>query len=220
METDTYANSLLDIVSPLPMEGDLEGRCAICGNHCKRANTLHIVSENFTNWPDLYAGDVFCCRCSRLLKDPIYRRSNWIADADGFRTFKRDEFSSIIRSAKPPYSIFVTRSYKKHGFLHGIYSAVNWHTESVRMQPVHIIFENRVIHFPLKSLFEMQQHIQNLIPIVGKRNLMDWTIAPHHMEKIMNEGVMESYLYIEGKRKSELFEFALHTLPKRKGKKK
>lgn len=211
METDTYPHDLLDVVRPEPLRGELQGRCIICLRACSTANPLGIVSENFTNWQDLNRGDSFCCRCSAMLKNPKYRRNNWVADPDGFRTFKRDEFRDVIASSTPPYVIYVTRSYKKHGFLNGMY-AINWHCEPVKLQRVSVIFENRVLSFPLRQFDEFSHHLRKVMPLVGKKRLMAWDIAPHHVEKIMEKGLMTSYLYLRERRKTELYEFALHVL--------
>jgi len=211
VETHKSFETLIDIVSPKPLAGDQVGFCFICIGYCKKGNEIKkIVSSNFTNYSQLSTGDLICCRCTRMLKDAKYRRSNWIASRGSFVSFKAHEFTQVLENVKVPFVAFVTRSYKKHGFLHGIFST-NYSKDRVS-----VIFEDRVIRFTRHYLDNIYSLLAPLVKILGKRRVSNWDIAAHHLEKVVESGLMDNYRAIEAIRRSEIFDFAIHTLPRTK----
>lgn len=100
-----------------PTPGDKKGRCIICGRETERGHRVDF-SEKFTMWPALEEGDVICEYCYTMARNQDYRRKSWVADRNGVRFLKRGEIlPTLLEPPEPPFTIFLTKSGKKQGFL-------------------------------------------------------------------------------------------------------
>jgi CRISPR type IV-associated protein Csf1 len=112
MEYITRASELFP-----PKEGDMEGKCIICGRFTTKGNKIDF-SDNFTNWHLLEEGEVICEQCYNMVRDQNHRRKSWVATREGIEFLKRDQFIPImLNPPEPPFVIYFTKSGKKQGFL-------------------------------------------------------------------------------------------------------
>lgn len=95
------------------------GRCAVCGSEISEGVPLKkVVSDAFTNWDVLAdATETHACKaCAYCIRDRRTRQSCYVATKDSLVFFKRDDIEKyLFDPPEPPFVLFVTASYKKHG---------------------------------------------------------------------------------------------------------
>jgi hypothetical protein len=91
--------------------------CALCAQPL--ASEPLKVSDAFTNFDRLRfpGSDLVCPACAWCLRTPQLRRGSWIASMEGLRYLQRPAISgALFNPPEPPFAIYVTTSFKKHGF--------------------------------------------------------------------------------------------------------
>ena len=100
-----------------PTPGDKKGRCIICGRETEHGHEIDF-SEKFTMWSALQEGEVICEHCYTMARNQDYRRKSWVADRNGVRFLEKEEIlPTLLEPPEPPFTIFITKSKKKQGFL-------------------------------------------------------------------------------------------------------
>lgn len=108
--------------------GELSGVCAVCGRRTEQGFKLKLPNT-FTDWPYLQTRPdekvVICEYCNEFLTNPELRRKSWILKQGEIKFISRKEAKEIILNPPDePYTLYVTKSGKKHGWLSILY-AVN-----------------------------------------------------------------------------------------------
>lgn len=101
-----------------PTLGNTVGKCVVCGENTQNGHKIDF-SERFTSWSLLTDGDCICEHCYTLCRDQQYRRKSWVV-TPGEVTFltRKDVIPVLLNPPDPPFSIYITKSGKKQGFLH------------------------------------------------------------------------------------------------------
>ena len=98
-------------------EGDKEGRCIFCGHHTEKGFPIKL-SDNFTAWSSLQAGEAICPACNYMLRHQEFRRRSWLVTAKAVEFKKaREMLQYILEPPDPPFAIYVTLQGKKHGWI-------------------------------------------------------------------------------------------------------
>ncbi len=96
------------------------GRCVICGRSVTNGLEAQF-SDTFTAWQHLqsFSDGVLCPPCHTMLADPQWRRSHWLLSPhEGVRWLQRSDIAQLVRvSPRPPYALYTTASFKKHGWI-------------------------------------------------------------------------------------------------------
>ena len=168
-ETNIYYESPIDVVELKkyvlriseffePIEGDITGRCIICGFDTDKGHTIQL-SDNFTAWNLLQEGKVICEYCYPLLKNQDYRRKSWIATSNGVKFLKREDILPILLDPPVPFAMYITKTGKKQGFLHLI-NRVNYSRDRY-----FIAFDDELIFVErgkLEEMVKLAQHARKL----------------------------------------------------------
>ena len=179
-----------------PLPGEISGRCYLCmENADDLIDIKKIVSGNFTGFQYLKAGDGLCKYCAGAFKEPAVRRSNWIVFPDSFETFKFNELRQKLQLAlgkKQPFAIFVTKSFKKHGWIVNPF-AINAPAKDGSFKRLTIIFEEDLAVFTERSLQEILELTEKLIPVLGKRRLETLDINSSVLEVLIELDLLKYY---------------------------
>lgn len=100
---------------------NIEGVCAFCG-HVKTKiffDLEKVVSDNFVYFTKV-KGNQVCYSCYQLFKDGRFRNSCFIAVQDKVNFVKRSDILPFLVSPIYPFVVYVTKSYKKQGWLDGM----------------------------------------------------------------------------------------------------
>lgn len=104
----------------VPVEvGKVRGRCALCNRETDEGLPIHdCVSDRFTLWSALMAGNCFCPGCAYLIRNQDLRRHSWVASNDGLVFLRRAEVLSVLLAPpQPPFAIHVTVVGKKPTYI-------------------------------------------------------------------------------------------------------
>ena len=102
--------------------GIIEGRCMVCGKEVNNG-LAPSISDSFTGFSYLGEGSCFCSFCASFFKEPKNRKSCWIGTKEEGTIYlkKKDIIEYILNPPNPPFAIYVTRSFKKQGWLSGMH---------------------------------------------------------------------------------------------------
>ena len=79
------------------------------------------MSDNFTAYPDLFAGAEVCEVCARLIADRRFRSSNWLLLADGnVELLTKEELLKALRDPPVGSLIYVRAGGRRHGFIRAL----------------------------------------------------------------------------------------------------
>ena len=173
--------------------GRLHGRCAFCFHETREGFPLKkSVSQAFTDYSELHASNVVCPYCYMFLKDPRFRRSSWVIAPKNIVFLKREEVAKYIADPPdPPYAIYVTRSFKKHGWIKMMYRGVNYSKEFMAVG-----FDADLVFFKRRDFLELLDHIQAAVKRgVSKKRLLAKAFTPSDLEKLGPE----EYRYLVSK---------------------
>jgi len=132
-----------------PYEGSLQGTCVLCGRETDKGHPVKF-SSNFTAWSLLGAGDCICERCYTLINDQTYRRKSWVISSKGIKYLTRkDVLPTLLEPPEPPFSIYITKTGKKQGFLQLM------NRVSLSRNTYYVSFEDSLIFVDRKELAEM-----------------------------------------------------------------
>jgi len=95
---------------------------AVCGACGRRPAARKLkVSENFTAYPDLYAGGAVCEVCAKLIGDRRFRASHWLLLPDGaVKLLSKAELLEVLRDPPPGSLVYVRSGGRRHGFLRAL----------------------------------------------------------------------------------------------------
>jgi len=147
LKTELKVERLSDFFPPA--DGNLRGTCVLCGRETYKGHPVRF-SANFTAWSLLGAGNCICERCYTLLNDQSYRRKSWVATADGIKFLTRkDVLPTLLEPPEPPFSIYITKTGKKQGFLQLM------NRVSTSRETYYVAFEDSLIFVDGKKIEEM-----------------------------------------------------------------
>lgn len=98
------------------VNGNIKGICVICSKNSDKGHALNF-SANFTNYDLLKDGNCMCPKCHILFEDQTYRRKSWLATEKEFKTGKAKELIQFLYDPVFPFSMYLTFSGKKQGYL-------------------------------------------------------------------------------------------------------
>jgi len=79
------------------------------------------VSENFTAYPDLYAGGEVCEVCAQLIKDKRFRSSHWLLCEDGaVEILTKERLLEVLRDPPAGSLVYVRSGGRRHGFIRAL----------------------------------------------------------------------------------------------------
>ncbi|MFW9872930.1 MAG: hypothetical protein ACFFG0_07500 [Candidatus Thorarchaeota archaeon] len=97
--------------------GSINGDCVLCGRTTENGNKIDFSSK-FTNWNLLQSGNCLCPNCYELSRNQTYRRKMWYVNREDIIFFKKEDILNVLlKPPKPPFAIYVTKTWKKQGFL-------------------------------------------------------------------------------------------------------
>jgi hypothetical protein len=104
-----------------PERGGVPGTCCIC--QIPSADGFPVkLPATFQSWAHFQecpcAEQNVCACCRHVLTERKYRNSSWLAVPGEFRWLDRPGVRGVLNSLpNPPWALYATRSYKKHGWL-------------------------------------------------------------------------------------------------------
>lgn len=99
--------------------------CVFCG--ATEATEQVKFPDTFTAYQLLQAGDKACKRCFEMFKNPKFRRNNWfLVNIDGIDivTTFTDALSFLQDMPKPPFTLYITKQKRKHGWINSVQNPV------------------------------------------------------------------------------------------------
>ncbi len=139
-----------------PTIGEEEGHCIICSRETTKGHPIDF-SPNFMGWVNLYEGDCICEYCYSLCRNQQYRKRAWAVSNKGVHILKREEIISILLNPpSPPFGIYLTKTYKKQGFMKLIHK-VNYNRDHY-----FIAFDDDVIYVEREIITPMIQFATKL----------------------------------------------------------
>lgn len=134
----------------IPVRGTLRGKCVVCGFKTEKGHEIDF-SENFTSWSLLQEGNCICEYCYELVKNQDYRRKSWIAGEFGVKFLKREDILSVLSSPPVPFSMYISCTGKKQGFLR-IVNSVNYSKDRYT-----IAFDDELLYIDRHTLLKMKE---------------------------------------------------------------
>jgi len=167
---------------PSPYKGELEGRCAFC--FCETSKGFPLkksVSEAFTDYSELHGSQVVCPHCYYFLKEPKFRKSCWAISQNTAVFLKKSEVVKYIEGPpQPPYAVYVTKTFKKHGWIRMMFRGVNYSRERIVVG-----YDTELVWFPRTWFLEVLELVRTAVAKgVSKKRLYSRTLTPRDLEKI------------------------------------
>jgi len=179
-----------------PLAGNEKGYCCICGQKTNIGYKFSL-SENFTGFSYLKFGNLLCPYCYAFMKNQNFRKHCWLATGQEILFLKRNDcLSFILNPPKIPFAFYITKSFKKQGFLAG-FQYVNYSQENyyILTDFVDIVFVNLKIAWRMNKLIEFLRERK-----VSKTQLTTGDYTMFIYKKAINEGwdnkIEESKKYI------------------------
>lgn len=94
------------------------GACCLCGAANAKLDRKPFIKEGFTNLDRLMAPEspAICEACAYMFVLPKLRQSSWAATESHMIWLRREDLWDLLWSPPaPPFALYVTTSYKKHG---------------------------------------------------------------------------------------------------------
>jgi len=112
--------SITHLFSDGAQKGAMKGTCILCGIETEHGHKPKF-SQNFTGYSFLYHGSCLCPECNHFFKNQKMRNKMWIITEDGITFLKKQEvLSHLLNPPEKPFAIYITKSFKKQGWLSGI----------------------------------------------------------------------------------------------------
>jgi len=167
---------------PSPHKGGLKGKCAFCFCETEQGFSLEeSVSKAFTDFSELHGSQVVCPHCYYFLKEPKFRRSCWVIYNNTVVFLKKNEVVKYIEDPpEPPYAIYVTKTFKKHGWIRMMYRGVNYSRESMVVG-----FDTELVWFNRSQFLELLSLVRSAVEKrVSKQRLLSWSLSAKDLEKM------------------------------------
>jgi CRISPR type IV-associated protein Csf1 len=102
-----------------PQRGNIFGHCVFCNQDTQFGwRVKDTVSDNFTGWSNMMAGDCACEYCHQFFSDQIMRRKSWVATDGNLRILEKEEKKTILfEPPKPPFFIYLVFTGQKQGWI-------------------------------------------------------------------------------------------------------
>ncbi|MEN2997777.1 MAG: hypothetical protein ABDH28_01890 [Brevinematia bacterium] len=183
--------SVSSLVISKTYEKEIEGVCALCGPTLSPAfyPLEEVVSDNFVYYNKV-RGNKLCQRCVEMWRDDRFRRSSFLATSNGVMFIKPKEAVQFLLSPTYPFVIYLTKTYKKQGWLEGFRNI----SVSSNIFYIHTDFVGCVqtTWEEVKSLLTaVEKVISNKIP---KTRLVSMDVNTY--KKILEFGLEEEYKLI------------------------
>jgi len=180
-----------------PISGEKHhGRCYICMETVDElVDIKRVVSGNFTGFQHLKAGHGLCVFCAGALKEATVRKTNWVVSPARFKAFKFNEFRDVLTEAlarNEPFAIFVTKSFKKHGWIVNPF-AINTPSNEGSINRFVVIFEEDVARFTPRSYEKITGLVDALMPFFGKKRLETLETNSSIIETLVEVGAIQHY---------------------------
>jgi len=184
-------------------------KCCFCNND--EAKEIIKPSGTFTDY-DILKTKHICSFCNSIYKDAKYRRSCWILNNKDSIFFSKDKILENILNIKikPPFKVFITTSYKKHGYYKTVW---NYSLDNFQIR-----FDDLDIDFGKEKAIE----ILNIIETFYYNGFIKKEIesGKYNIKKLLTFGKdkwLENERKIKLMRGTPLFKFLLYCInPKRK----
>lgn len=100
--------------------------CVFCGREVSNVDSVTPnIRDTFTAYHILSHGEHACRRCNTMYEDSKYRRSNWWVKYGGYHRLETEERLSFLdRPPSPPFLLYFTRNYRKHGWILSVQNPV------------------------------------------------------------------------------------------------
>jgi len=196
---------LTHLVEPKKL-GFRTGTCIFCYLPTNRGFSVSEIPETFMDLDKAVRSNsnVICEYCYTFLKDPNFRRKNWVIMNGAVRFIDKDEVLKILeKPPTPPFAIYVIKQGKKHGWISMIYKGVNYSTETVT-----IGFEGELVTINRLEFLQLVEILQNLrrMSKISKESLLRLDL-----QALRTLGEDNYNMLIEFRSKNELsYELAIH----------
>lgn len=130
---DKVITTLTSLCCGTQPPGPLSGTCVLCGE--EGTGNKPKFSSSFTGYNSLFRGEIMCGTCQAFMARRDLRMSCWVATAaDPVKTVKFKEARPVLTEPpEPPFAIYLTRSYKRQGWLGQIRQGVNYSADRFRV---------------------------------------------------------------------------------------
>lgn len=197
--------------------GDQIGSCIICLSSTNEGViSKEVLSNNFTNFSALVHGHIICPNCAGALKTKEVRYGNWVVTENTFYTPKHQNMLNTLRSIvegpeRTLFAIYVTQTFKKHGWLTHPCS-INY---SGPEQPLTILWEEELVQFNnFGELVTLYDTIEQFLRVVPRTRLTTFTPSVSEVEKLAQSGLYSSFLNIkQDYNNSPVIDFLLSVIP-------
>jgi CRISPR type IV-associated protein Csf1 len=118
--------SIAQICIKEPILGSVSGNCVLCGRKTEKGHKIDF-SDNFTGFSYLQIGDTICEYCFTFIKNQDFRRKSWIATQEKVIFLNKKEILGyILNPPEPPFSIYITSTGQRQGWLDGYRQGINF----------------------------------------------------------------------------------------------
>lgn len=124
---------------------EVSGLCCVCGATGTLAADKNIIKMGFTDWDYLSQPYTAVCEpCAVCLTEPKLRRSSFLANPEQVLWLGREDIWDVLFHDKPPltppFVMYVTTSWKKHGSIK-TRTNNNWESFCVQFEELGVVVE-------------------------------------------------------------------------------
>lgn len=179
-----FSQMLCDCLDITPEQGDLSGKCCICGKDTTTGFKKKF-SGNFTCADYISEGNVICPECHYLVKNSNeYRRTMFLLTEDELIKFKKKEAKDIVVNLPDkPFYIYLTKTWQKIGWIrmNDVYNEGN-------AGGIKFLVDYDIVQTDLKTLTDTMEFIKRLRELkIPKTVLETGELEMHHYRKLTAE---------------------------------
>lgn len=111
--------TLPQLIFNAPAKSNITGHCVFCNQDTENGWKIkETVSDNFTGWSKMMAGNCACEYCHQFFSDQVMRRKSWVATDGAFRVLEKEEKRTILfNPPDPPFFIYLAFTGQKQGWI-------------------------------------------------------------------------------------------------------